>query len=492
MNPTLKSFLVISALVTLSLTYSCRKPIHETLLQIEKSIPVRQLKTADIYITAMNTDYRLTGLPSVTLKESDPPDEFNPAVMIDPHKTFQTIEGFGGALTDAAAETFYKLPGEKQDEIITAYFNADRGIGYTLCRTHINSCDFSSESYDYAPSAGDTMLSGFNVDHDKKFRIPLIKRAQQATGNALKLFASPWSPPAWMKTNNSMVKGGKVKPVYYQTWANYYIKFMQAYQKEGIPVWGLTVQNEPLAVQTWESCIYSAEDEKNFVKNYLGPTLHHSEFAGVRLMIWDHNRGLMVRRAQEILQDSAASGYVWGTAFHWYTGDHFENVKIMNEAYPDKKLLFSEGCTYPYNFKNIGQWQWGETYGRSMMNDLNNGTVAWVDWNILVDETGGPNHVHNYCFAPVIGDTRSGKVYYMNSYYYLGHFSKFIRPGAKRIACSSNNDDLLATAFLNPDGTVAVVSLNLTDKSMDFAVWIDGNKVSTRSLAHSIITLVLK
>jgi len=162
-----------------------------------------------------------------------------------------------------------------------------------LCRTNINSCDFSSDSYAYTETDGDVSLEHFSIEHDRKYKIPLIKAAIERSGNDVRLFASPWSPPAWMKTNNNMLRGGKLKPEYYQSWADYYIKFVQEYKKEGLPIWGLTVQNEPMATQTWESCIYTAEDERDFVKKYLGPTLEKSELSDLKLMIWDHNRGIM-------------------------------------------------------------------------------------------------------------------------------------------------------------------------------------------------------
>jgi glucosylceramidase len=411
--------------------------------------------------------------------------------MIDAKKTFQTIEGFGGAITDASAETFYKLPADKQKEILNAYFNPTEGIGYSLCRTHINSCDFSSESYAYSEVEGDVDLKNFSISHDMQFRIPLIKAAIEKTSGKLTFFASPWSPPAWMKTNNNMLQGGKLKPEYFQAWANYYIKFIQEYQKQGISMWGLTVQNEAMAVQTWESCIYTAEEERDFVKNFLGPTLEKAGLGNIKLMIWDHNRGIMYQRASTVFDDPEASKYVWGTAFHWYTGDHFENVKMVNEAFPDKKILFTEGCIYPFDYNRLNEWQWGEQYGKSIINDLNNSAVGWVDWNILLDENGGPNHVANYCYAPVIGNTKTGEVFYMNSFYYLGHFSKFIRPGAKRIACSTNDDNLLATAMINPDGTIAVVALNLTDNEFDYKVWINNKVVTTKCHAHSISTILI-
>ncbi|MDP4207171.1 MAG: glycoside hydrolase family 30 beta sandwich domain-containing protein, partial [Bacteroidota bacterium] len=354
-------------------------------------------------------------------------------------------------------------PSASQKELLHAYYDREKGIGYSLIRTNIHSCDFSSESYTYVDDR-DTTLRSVNVAHDLQYRIPLIKKAIMQAGGEITLFASPWSPPAWMKDNNDMLHGGKLMPQYRQLWASYMAQFIKAYEIEGVPVWGLTVQNEPMAIQTWESCNYTAEEERDFVKLFLGPTLHREGLSDKKIIIWDHNRDLLYQRASIVLNDPEASKYVWGTGFHWYVRDVFDNVKRVKEAFPDKNLLFTEGCCERFNANTISEWKWGEIYGKSMINDFNNGTVGWTDWNILLDQQGGPNHVGNYCFAPVHADLKSGALTYMNSYYYIGHFSKFIRPQAKRVLCSSNRDELLSTAFLNKDGRLVVVVQNATDE----------------------------
>jgi glucosylceramidase len=246
-----------------------------------------------------------------------------------------------------------------------------------------------------------------------------------------------------------------------------------------------------MAIQSWESCIYTAEEERDFLKNYLGPALQKDGLKDKRIIIWDHNRSLMYQRASVVLDDPAAAQYVWGVGFHWYMGDDFENVKRVKEAYPKTHLLFTEACNYPFDFSKINDWQGGETYAKSMINDFNNGAEGWTDWNVLLDEKGGPNHVQNFCYAPIHADTKTGKLYYMNSYYYIGHFSKFIRPGAKRIISSSTTDQLLTTAFLNTDGKIAVVILNLSNQAQPFILWLGGKATRTSSPAHSIITLVI-
>jgi glucosylceramidase len=486
-----RDFLRISSAATLSTAL----PAVAADPQSSATHPAPTGKSVTIFTTAENTEHRIAQTGTSEFKDFGQPLETQVCVFVDPTKTFQTHLGIGGALTDAAAETLAKLPASKQDEVIRNYYDPQQGIGYTLGRTNIHSCDFSSGSYTYV-TEGDRDLKSFTIDHDKQFRLPLIKRAIAAAGGKLTLFASPWSPPAFMKTNGDMLHGGKLKPEFYQAWANYYVQFIKAYERAGIPIWGITVQNEPMATQTWESCIYSAEDERDFVKRYLGPTMKKAGFGDKKIMAWDHNRDLMYQRASTILSDRDAAKYLWGIAFHWYESwaggePMFDNVRRIHESFPDKALLFTEATHGPFDLTKVHDWKWGEEYARSIIHDFNNGTVGWTDWNILLDETGGPNHVQNFCFAPVIADTRSGELIYMTSFYYLGHFSKFIRPGAKRIECSPSRSGLEATAFTNPDGKTAVVVLNRTEKEVPYYLWIAGKAAEVKSLPHSIQTLMI-
>src|SRR6266850_2456994 len=447
-----------------------------------------------VYTTADNSNYRMAPTDTVAFKQMGQPLETQICVFVDPARRFQTILGVGGALTDASAETFAKLPKAKQQEILNAYFDGKKGIGYTLARTNIHSCDFSSGSYTYV-NEGDKELQSFSISHDKQFRIPFIKRAMAAAGGKLTLFASPWSPPAFMKDNNDMLHGGKLKPEFYQSWANYYTKFIKAYQKEGIPIWGISVQNEPMATQKWESCIYSAEEERDFLKSFLGPTMKREGLGDKKIIAWDHNRALIYQRVSTILADPEAARYVWGIGFHWYEpwsgGEQmFDNVKLVHETFPNTNLLFTEGTVDSFKPQDINSWRLGEAYGRSMINDFNSGAVGWTDWNVLLDENGGPNHVGNFCMAPIHADTTTGELTYTNSYYYIGHFSKFVRPGAKRIASSPSRSQLLSTAFINPDGKVSVVVMNKSDKKVSYYLWLDGQAAEVSSLPHSIQTLV--
>lgn len=452
-------------------------------------------KTIIQYTTAAGTDLRLSKTGSLSFKSMPQPLETEVCVFVDPSKTFQSVIGIGGSITDAVAENFAKLPEKSQKEFLEAYYDREKGIGYTLARTSIHSSDFSSGSYTYVADM-DTELKTFDISHDEQYRIPLIKKAILAAGGQLPLYVSPWSPPAWMKTNNSMLKGGKLKPEFRQNWADYYVKFINAYEAKGIPVWGLTVQNEPMATQKWESCIYTAEEERDFVKTYLGPTLEKNGMGNKKLIAWDHNRDQVFQRANTLLSDPEAAKYIWGIGFHWYetwTGSNmlFDNVRLVKETFPDKNLIFTEGCVEKFDLDSVKNWALGERYGYSLINDFNSGVSAWTDWNMLLDEKGGPNHVGNFCFAPVHADLKTGKLIYTNSYYYLGHFSKFVLPGAKRIACSSNRDRLISTAFINPDGKIVVVVMNKTGVALPYHLWIDGKSVGTNSLAHSISTIII-
>jgi glucosylceramidase len=432
----------------------------------------------------------------IPLSAADTP-EFRPAtdsiqasVFVDPKLRYQEFLGFGGAFTEAASTTLDKMPAQRRREILEAYFSPDTGNAYTLCRTHINSCDFSLGNYAYTEVEGDVELEHFSISRDLESLIPMIREALALAGGKLRLLASPWSPPAWMKTTGRMNGGGKLKPEYRKAWADYYVRYIREYEKAGIPIFGLTIQNEPEATQTWDSCLYTAEEERDFVRDFLGPTLEAARLGQVRLIIWDHNRDRIYERAKGVLDDPEAARFVWGIGFHWYCGDHFDNLQMTHDAYPDKHLIFTEGCQE--GGPHAGSWELGERYARSIIHDLNRWTVGWVDWNLLLDETGGPNHVGNYCSAPIIADTKTGKIQYQSSYFYIGHFSRFIRPGARRILCAKTLDELETTAFLNTDGTVAAVVLNRSENPIDFLLKTPGLQAETSIPARGIKTFLFQ
>jgi glucosylceramidase len=440
--------------------------------------------------TARDSGERLAALPALDWGVAPPTREPELFIMVDAGRTFQTIEGFGGAFTEAAAVTLHKLPAAKQAEILRAYFDPVVGHGYNLCRTHINSCDFSLGNYAYADQPGDFELKGFTLARDHEHLLPMIADARKLAGPGFKLFASPWSPPAWMKTNGIMNEGGKLRPECRDVWARYYCRYVVEMTKAGHPIWGLTVQNEPASAQRWDSCQYSAEEERDFVRDHLGPALHAAGLAEVKLIVWDHNRNLFYERVQPIYDDPAAARYVWGAGTHWYMNDCFDNVQAVHDRWPDKAILFTEGCQE--SGPHLGVWGIGERYARSMINDLNRWNVGWVDWNLLLDETGGPNHVNNLCSAPIIAHTDTGEVTYQTSYYYLGHFSRFIKAGARRIISTVTRDEAETTAFLNPDGTIALVVLNRTETSLPVTLRHAGRAARAQLPARSITTYLFQ
>lgn len=408
---------------------------------------------------------------------------------LKPEDTYQTIIGFGGAFTEAAAYTLSRMSEEKRREVLQQYFHPTEGLGYTIGRVHIHSCDFALGNYTYVEE-NDVELSSFDISHDHQWVLPLIKDAAKVKGSPFRMLASPWSPPAWMKTNGEMNNGGKLKPEFRQAWAKYYTKFIRAYEKEGVPIWAITVQNEPAAKQTWDSCLYTAEEERDFVKEFLGPIMHQEGLQDVHILIWDHNRDILVERAKTVLSDPEAAKYVWGTGVHWYVSEDFDQVGKVHEMFPDKHLLFTEGCQE--GGVHLGSWDTGERYGRNMIGDFNNWMEGYLDWNLVLDETGGPNHVNNLCDAPVIADTVTGEVHYNSSFFYIGHFSKFVRPGAVRIGHELTASSLSSVAFRNEDGSIILIVMNETDEDQSFTIGASGELAETEMPAHSIATYIIE
>ncbi len=440
------------------------------------------------YVSARESDARLSEQAPLVSVGAEPGVGHEAGLFVDTTRRFQVLEGFGGAFTEAAAVTWRALPPAAREQLLVDYFDPARGHGYTLCRVHMNSCDFALGNYAHVERPDDFALESFSIERDGQALLPFIRAAMTTAGRPLKILASPWSPPAWMKTTGEMNHGGQLRPECRTAWAQCFVRFIRAYEAAGVPIWGVTVQNEPMARQRWDSCLYSAEEERDFVRDHLGPALHAAGLAHIRIVIWDHNRDAMVERAGVVYRDAEAAKYVWGTGFHWYGSDHFDHVQLVHDAWPDKALLFTEGCQE--GGPHLGSWEVGERYARSIINDLNRWTVGWIDWNLLLDERGGPNHVGNFCSAPILADTAQGSLMHQSAYWVLGHFSRFFRPGARRVLCASSRADIEATACVNPEGDVAVVASNRHAHHVAMPLSIDGAAWMVDLAPRSISTFV--
>ncbi len=418
-------------------------------------------------------------------------------IALNPAKEFQTITGFGGAFTEPSAYLLNQMSEEKRNEILAAYFAKD-GARYSLTRTHINSCDFSLNNYSYTPVAGDKNLTHFSIDADKDDIIPMIQDAMAISEDGFKLFSSPWTAAPWMKDNNKWV-GGKLLPEYYDTWALFFSKYVDAYKAEGIDIWGFTVENEPHGNgENWESMHYSPEEMTHFVQHFLGPKLEADGKGHLKILGYDQNREGIREWVDVMYKDEASSKYYDGTAIHWYesTYDYFPaELQYAHQKAPDKFLIQTEACVDAevpvwkddkwYWKKEATDWgyDWREAekkylhpkyapanrYARDIIGCLNNWVDGWVDWNMVLDTKGGPNWANNWCIAPVIVDPEKDEVYYTPLYYIMAHFSKFIRPDAVVIDAQNSDKELMVSAAKNPDGSIAVVVFNegITPKNFE-------------------------
>ena len=442
-------------------------------------------------------------------------------ININPNKKFQTITGFGGAFTESSAYLLNRLSKVNKKKIMEAYFS-EKGANYSLTRTHINSCDFSLKHYAYAMVDGDKNLEHFSIEEDKNNNlIPMILEAKSISKNGFNIIASPWTAPPWMKDNKTWV-GGKLLPQYDATWALYFSKYIEAYKKEGIDIWGLTVENEPHGNgNNWESMLFSPKEMTDFVQNHLGPKLEQDGKGNVKIFGYDQNRAGLKDWVDEMYKDEKSSKYFAGTAIHWYesTYDYFpEALQYAHNKAPKKYLIETEGCVDSeipkwqddawYWKKEATDWGWDwasekekylhpkyapvHRYAIDIIGCLNNWVDGWIDWNMVLDKQGGPNWFKNWCVAPIIVDPEKDEVYFTPLYYTMAHFSKFMRPGAVKIGCDIDNKDLMATAVSNPDGSIALVVFNPTEQIQPLKINFN-NQLKTISIsANALQTVVLK
>ncbi len=439
-------------------------------------------------------------------------------VTIDTTKRFQKITGFGGAFTESSAYLLNKLSQAKRDEIIQAYFG-EKGANYSLCRTHMNSCDFSLSQYSYTPTP-DKELKDFSVIEDMDDLIPMIKDAMAASKDGFKLFASPWTAPPWMKDNNEWV-GGKLLPEYYDAWALFFSKYVDAYEEQGIPLWGFTVENEPHGNgNNWESMHYTPEEMTEFVGNHLGPKLEADGKGDKVILGYDQNRAGIQEWVDVMYATEESSKYYDGTAIHWYESSYEvfpEALQYAHQKAPNKYLIETEGCIDAevpvwqdddwYFTKEATDWGWDwaseeekylhpkyspfNRYARDIVGCLNNWVDGWVDWNMVLDKQGGPNWFKNWCIAPIIVDPEKDEVYYTPLYYVMAHFSKYIRPGADVINIDNTNQNIQIAAAQNPDNSIVVVVFNESDTPQDFKLSYNGKVKNIQISAQALQSIIL-
>jgi len=465
----------------------------------------------DVYETSASGN-KLTKVSGFT------PEKNSSIIKLDPDQKFQKITGFGGSFTEASASLLNRLSKDKRDTVIQAYFS-EKGANYSLTRTHMNSCDFSLSQYSYSPVEDDIHLEHFTIKEDQEDLIPMIKDALKVSKDGFKIIASPWTAAPWMKDNNAWV-GGKLLPKYYDTWALFFSKYINAYKKEGIDIWGFTVENEPLGNNSnWESMHFSPDEMTNFVQNHLGPKLEKDTHQ-VKILGFDQNREDLKEWVDSMYQIEASSNYFDGTAIHWYASTYEVYAKELLYAHnkaPSKYLIQTEACIdsqIPVWKDDAWYWRkeatdWGfdwaqekdkhlhpkyapvNRYARDMIGCLNNWVDGWVDWNMVLDTQGGPNWFKNWCIAPVIVDPKKDEVYFTPLYYTMAHFSKYIRPDATVIGLENSDIELKVTAAENTDGSIAVVVFNEGTTQKNFKLSLGENESTITISAQAIQTILI-
>lgn len=414
----------------------------------------------------------------------------NQVVNLYPDVKFETIEGFGGAITDAAAYVYSLMNEEQKRQLMTTYFSPEK-MNYGIVRIHMDSCDFSTEMYEAMSDAEDIEMKSFSFARTEKYILPMLEDAQKTAGKPLKLMLSPWSPPAFMKTNGQRTYGGPLKPEYRAMWANYICRYIVEFEKRGYQVQRMSLQNEPKAVQTWDSCIYTAKEEKEFLRDFMYPALKAHGLEHVEIFIWDHNKERVYERICEIVDDSTRD-MVAGIAFHWYSGDHFEALELVRNKFCDKKMIISESCIEYSKFEEADVISGALRLSHEIIGDLNHGMTAFYDWNLLLDEHGGPNHVGNFCHAPFLYDTVQKKLMPQLLQQHFEHFSHYLCPGSVRIGYSKYTEQVDVTAYQNPDGKKVVVMLNKSKEILPVNMRMQGEVAEFLLYPESITTGIIE
>lgn len=416
---------------------------------------------------------------------SDPGEEEN-VVNLYPEVTYETLEGFGGAMTESAAYVYSRMDEKQKKRLLEAYFSPE-GMNYQFVRLHLDSCDFSLEQYEAMSDPGDRAMNSFSLERMERYVLPMLRDAQMIAGRPLELMLSPWSPPAFMKTNGRREGGGKLKSEYRQFWAEYLCRYILELKNRGFHIRRMTLQNEPKAVQTWDSCVFTAREQRDFLVDFMVPAMAAHGLEDIEIFLWDHNK----ERAYEWMRDAVdpvSEAMIAGAAFHWYSGDHFEVLDLIRRRFPGKKLISSESCIEFFKFDPTDAVRAAQRTAHELIGDLNHGMTAFYDWNLLLDENGGPNYVENYCLAPFLYNTKTGKLVPQLLQQYFEKFSHYILPGSTRVGHSQYTEEIEVTAWNRPDGALAVIMLNQTDRPMPVCLRLNGQLAQCLLHPKSITT----
>lgn len=473
----------------------------------------------------------------ITLEDDEPSHLESGVLNLYPDIEFQQIDGFGGAMTETTAYLYSKMGAASKKQFLEAHFGKD-GQNYKFLRMHIDSCDYSLDEYQsVADPIEDPNFTTFSIERDKKYVLPMLKDAMDMTTTPFSVLLSPWSPPKQWKTppikpkNDASVyggmmegmfgkidydtpsrcNGGSLKPEHYDDWAGYLVKFVQAYLDEGVPVTMMTLQNETIASTNWDSCVWTAQEQRTFLKDSLYPAFHKAGLTDkVGLYIWDHNKERIVEFARAIIDDETYD-MVQGIAFHWYSGDHFEALEMTRSLYPDKILISSECCAlhppgtsspldkHPILASMLGgskfpasaEYDDAVAYAHDIIGNLNAGMNRWIDWNLCVDKDGGPRHVSSGFGAPVCAN-EDGTYRKLLTFDYIGQFSKYILPEAKRIGFSRCDADTEITVAKNLDNSIVMVALNVSGKDKKYAIRMNGKLIRIALASKTLSTIIIE
>ena len=418
-----------------------------------------------------------------------PGETENRVVNLYPEIEYDSFEGFGGAITEAAGYVYSLMPEEQKKALIETYFSPER-MNYQFVRIPIDSCDFSLGQYEAVSDPEDTEFRSFDFSVPERYILPMLRDAEAAAGKKLPIMLSPWSPPVYMKTNDTRDHGGRLKPACYGLWAEYLCRYIEEYRNRGFLVKRLTLQNEPKAVQTWDSCVFTAEEEKVFLRDHMWPAMEKHGLTDIEVFIWDHNKERVYEWMRDII-DEDTDKMIAGAAFHWYSGDHFEALELCRKLFPGKKLVISESCIELYKFDGSDGVGAAMRLSHEIIGDMNHGMTAFYDWNLLLDETGGPNYVGNYVLAPFMYDRSAQKLMPQLIARYFEHFSHFIHPGSLRIASTRYSEQVDATAWKRTDGRVVLVLLNKSEENQPAVVRMNDREAGVVLYPRSITTCVI-